>query len=237
MIIYPAIDIKDGQCVRLEQGDFNKKTVFDGDPAAVAKRWQDAGAKWLHIIDLDGSKAGKPINNETIRKILNVINIPIQVGGGNRTMEDISIRLEMGVARVILGTVVLDEPAFAKEAAAKYGERIAVGVDALKGKVAISAWQSVTEVTTNEILSNLHEKGIKTVIYTDIAKDGMMSGPNFNIYNEAAAYGLDIIASGGVSSMEDLAKLSSMNVSGAIIGKALFVGAINLKEAIEAYDK
>ena len=237
MIVYPAIDIHDGRCVMLEQGDFDKKNIYAGDPAAAALRWQNAGARWLHVVDLDGAKKGQPVNDSYIKAILESVTIPVQVGGGNRTLDDIESRLSLGAARVIIGTAVLQKPKMLREAAEKFGDRIAVGVDALNGKVAVSAWQSVTETKASELLESMSETGIKTVIYTDISCDGMMRSPNFEMYGEAARSRLDIIASGGVSSLSDVARLSEMNVSGVIIGTALYSGAIELTEVLKLYDR
>lgn len=235
MIIYPAIDLRGGQCVRLVQGDFDRQTVYGDDPAAVAKRWQDYGAKWLHVVDLDGAKTGIP-HNDPVARILEAVHIPVQLGGGNRTEADIEHRLRMGVSRVILGTAAVHDPDFTRAMAARYGDRIAVGVDALNGKVAVSGWQSVSETAVADLFAELRTMGIRTVIYTDIDRDGMMNGPNFAMYEAAARAALTIIASGGVSQMDDLARLAETGVSGAIIGKALYTGDIDLREAVRNYD-
>lgn len=235
MTIYPAIDIKDGQCVRLTRGDFSAQTVFDPNPAVVAKRWRDMGAAWLHVVDLDGARAGEGRNDDAVRRILAAADVPVQLGGGIRCMADVRRKLDMGVARVILGTAALNDPSFTREAVQAYGERVAVGVDAAEGKVAVSAWQEVSQVDAVDFIRELKEIGVRTVIYTDIACDGMMTGPNTALYERAAEMGLDIIASGGVSTLEDLARLNDTGVAGAIIGKALYLNAIDLREAVRLY--
>lgn len=236
MILYPAIDLKDGQCVRLIQGDFAQKTVYDPDPAAVARRWQDMGASYLHLVDLDGAHSGTGRNLDAVKRIREAVTIPMQLGGGIRTADDVRSRLDMGVTRVILGTAALENPSFARDMVKAYGKRIAVGVDAVNGLVAVSAWRTVSQTKAVDFLRDLVEMGVQTVIYTDISKDGMMSGPNYAMYREAVVMGgLEIIASGGVSAMEDLTRLQEAGVPGAIIGKALYENAIDLREAVQKY--
>lgn len=235
MTIYPAIDIREGKCVRLVQGDFEKMTTYSEDPVEVALRWQSEGARWLHVVDLDGAKEGRPSNDKTIAKIVEAVKIPVQVGGGNRTFIDIKKRFEMGVSRLVIGTAALNDQKVLLRSVGVYGEKIVVGVDALNGYVAVSAWQTVSRKTSEELLTELKDAGVKTVVYTDISKDCMMVGPNFHMYEDVADIGIDIIASGGISSMEDIARLSKIKVSGIIIGKALYVGAISLGDAIKKY--
>jgi phosphoribosylformimino-5-aminoimidazole carboxamide ribotide isomerase len=232
--IYPAIDIHDGRCVRLVRGDFGQATVYDDDPAEAARRWEAQGAEFLHVVDLDGAKAGVPRNDETIKRIVEAVGIPVQAGGGVRTMDAIRAKLEMGVARVILGTAAVRNPALAREAAENFGERVAAGVDASDGVAAVSAWTELSALKSADLIALLGTFGVKTVVYTDISKDGMMRGPNIEMYKDAAQKGRDpaIIASGGVSTLEDIRALSQTDVEGVIIGKALYVGAVDLREAI-----
>lgn len=237
MKLYPAIDLKDGNCVRLLQGDYNEVTVYGSNPAEMAKKWESLGGDYLHIVDLDGAKEGKGINDEAIKAIVKAINIPIELGGGIRTLEDIKAKLEMGVDRVILGSAAIKNKALVKEAIESFGaDKIVVGVDAKNGMVAIEGWLEVTNVTALDFCRELEQIGVKTVIYTDIAKDGMMQGPNIEETAKLAeATKLDIVASGGVSSIEDLKKLEATGVYGAIIGKALYIGAIQLEEAAKLF--
>ena len=235
MRIYPAIDIIDGRCVRLVQGDYNQVTVYDEDPAKIAKKWEAMGAEFLHIVDLDGSRYGSAHSDEILKKILAAVSVPVQLGGGIRTMEDIKAKLDMGISRVILGTAAVTEPEIIHESIAKYGGAIAVGVDASNGKVATNGWTSLSELDSLSFIRQLSESGVKTIIYTDIAKDGMMEGPNIPMYKEAAKLpgAPEIIAAGGVSSIADVHALRETGISGAIIGKALYLETIDLKEAIE----
>jgi phosphoribosylformimino-5-aminoimidazole carboxamide ribotide isomerase len=232
--IYPAIDIVDGCCVMLKQGDFKQKQVFDTNPAAVARRWALLGAEYLHIVDLDGARYGAAHSDAALREILRAVDVPVQVGGGIRTMADIRAKLNLGVARVILGTVAAENPDFVREAVEAFGEHIAVGIDARDGKVSVKAWTGFVDADVSALLNDFHAMGVRTVIYTDILKDGMMDGPNVPMYTEANRFeGLDIIASGGVSTISDVRALTETGVHGAIIGSALYLGAVNLREAIE----
>ncbi len=237
MKLYPAIDLKDGNCVRLIQGDYNQVTVYGNNPAQMAKKWESLGGDYLHIVDLDGAKEGVGINDEAIREIVKAINIPIELGGGIRTLEDIKAKLDMGVDRVILGSAAIKNKELVKEAIEVFGaDKIVIGVDAKDGMVAIEGWLEVTDVSALEFCKELEQLGVKTVIYTDIAKDGMMQGPNVEETKKLVqATGLDIIASGGVSTLEDLKNLEQINVYGAIIGKALYIGAIQLEEAAKLF--
>ncbi len=237
MKLYPAIDLKDGQCVRLLQGDYNQVTVYGSSPAEMAKRWESLGGDYLHIVDLDGAKEGKGMNNEAIEAIVEALQIPIELGGGIRSLEDIKAKLDLGVDRVILGSAAVKNKALVQEALEVFGpEKIVIGVDAKEGKVAVEGWLEVTDTTALEFCKELEAMGVKTVIYTDIAKDGMMQGPNIEetakLVQETQ---LEIVASGGVASIEDLEKLEAIHVHGAIIGKALYIGAINLEEAVERF--
>lgn len=233
MTIYPAIDIIDGRCVRLVQGDYKQVTVYNDNPAEVAKSFEDMGAEYLHIVDLDGSRRGTAHSDETVKKILAAITIPVQIGGGIRTIADIRAKLDMGISRVILGTVAVTEPDLTREALSQFGDAIAIGVDATNGKVAITGWTSVSDLNSVDMISQLGEIGAKTIIYTDIAKDGMMSGPNIPMYREVAGLPINVIAAGGVTTIGDVRALTGTGISGAIIGKALYLDSIDLREAIE----
>ena len=234
MIILPAIDLKDGKCVRLEQGLFDKVTVFGDNPVEMAKKWESQGSQYLHLVDLDGAKDGVPKNLEIIKDICKNLNIPIQLGGGIRTKETVKILLDAGVTRVIVGTMAINDMELLKELVDEYGERIVVSIDAKDGLVAVDGWVNVSQVDSIELVRELEKIGVKTIVYTDIAKDGMMEGPNFEIYETLAKEtNIDVIASGGVSAIENVKKLKKMNMYGAIIGRALYTGDIDLKEALE----
>ena len=238
MKIYPAIDIKNGKCVRLRQGNFDDMTVYNDNPVEVAKEWIKNGASYIHLVDLDGAREGSGVNSDIIKEIANLSDVPVQTGGGIRTMEDIENKLALGVRRVILGTVAVKNPEIVKEAVEKFGDAIAVGIDAKNGMVAVSGWEEVSEVSAVELCVKMRDYGVKTIIYTDISKDGMMSGPNIEATKEIVdATGIDIIASGGVSGMNDLENVAKINAHGAIIGKALYTGAINLKEAVDRFER
>ena len=237
MKLYPAIDLKDGKCVRLLQGDYNEVTVYGNSPGEMAHKWESLGGDYLHIVDLDGAKEGRGINEKAVREIVSAVNIPIELGGGIRTIEDIQCQLECGVDRVILGSAAIKNRELVKEALETFGsDKIVIGVDAKDGKVAIEGWLEVTDTTALSFCKDLESLGVKTVIYTDIAKDGMMQGPNIEETAKLVEEtGLEIIASGGVSSMSDLEKLEAIGVHGAIIGKALYIGAIDLAEAVNRF--
>lgn len=233
MKIFPAIDIINGECVRLTQGDYNEVTVFDKDPIKVAIKWQDEGGKFLHIVDLDGAKKGISINDETIKKMVEVLKIPIEIGGGIRTLEDIDKKLSMGVNRVILGSAAVKNPEIIKEAILKYGpEKVVVGIDAKKGYICINGWIEKTNILALDFCHELEKMGVKYVIYTDIAKDGMMEGPNISETKELIEKtNLKIIASGGIKDFDDIKALKNINAYGVIIGKALYLGNIKIKDA------
>jgi len=231
VVIYPAIDIKDGKCVRLTQGKKDEETIYFQNPEDVALMWQEKGAKVLHIVDLDGAFDGVSKNLAQIKKIRSAVNIPIQVGGGIRSIESIKGLLDAGVDRVILGTKALQDKAMLKEAVDSYGDKVIVSIDAHNGYVAIDGWTKTSEVSAVDFAKEMETVGVKTVVYTDIARDGMLKGPNF----EAITFlkeriSIDIIASGGVSSQEDLTKLKEIGVAGAIVGKALYEGRVDLEE-------
>ena len=227
MIIFPAIDILNGQCVRLIQGDYNKEKVYSNSPVDMAKQWEEKGAEFIHIVDLDGAKTGNSINKEIILEIAKTVQVPIQVGGGIRSIETIKDYLENGVSRVIIGTAAINNPAFLQEAVEKFQEKIAVSIDARDGYVATDGWTDTSDVKALDLVKKLEEFGVKTIVYTDIAKDGMLQGPNLEeqkAMNEATT--IDVIASGGVTTKEDVENLRALNLYGVIIGKALYDGKL-----------
>lgn len=238
MRLYPAIDIKNGQCVRLRQGVFDDTTVYANEPYQVAKEFEADGARFLHIVDLDGALRGMGANDEALAKIIENINIPVEIGGGIRTMQDIEHRLSLGVSRVILGTKAVESPAFVKEAVATFGaDKIVIGIDAKDGMVAIKGWETISNVDAVTLALSMKDLGVKTIIYTDISKDGMLCGPNFaQTARMVETTGMDIVASGGVSCMEDLVQLEKIGVEGAILGKAIYEKRVDLKEAAARFD-
>jgi len=233
MIILPAIDIKDGRCVRLYQGDYAKVTTYDDDPVQVALRWQEAGAQWLHVVDLDGARQGEPVNAELIGRIRAATMMHIEVGGGMRSLAYIEQVLNLGIERVILGTVVLANRPLLLEALQRWRERIVVGLDARDGFVATAGWYDTSQVKATELATELCALGVPRFIYTDIARDGLLQGPNLPAMAEMQrAASCPLIASGGVSSLDDLRALATLDVEGVIVGKALYTGAIDLAEAL-----
>ena len=234
MILYPAIDLKDGACVRLLRGDMNAATVFGTDPAAQARAFQDAGCDWLHLVDLNGAFAGQPVNGAAVEAILNATTIPAQLGGGIRDMATIEMWLSRGIARVILGTVAVENPDLVRQAARAFPAQIAVGIDARKGLVATKGWASETNVQASDLAKSFEDAGVAAIIYTDIDRDGAMGGPNIPATEALArAVSVPVIASGGVSSLADLAALRATNIiAGAISGRALYDGAIDLPAAL-----
>ena len=234
MIIFPAIDIKDGNCVRLRQGRFDEKDIYFDNPVEVAVKWEEKGAEFIHIVDLDGAKDGKSKNYSIIEEIAKTVKIPIQVGGGIRNEDAIKNLLDAGVNRVILGTAAVNDESFLKKMVEKYKEKIVVSVDAKEGIVAVDGWINLSTVKSTDFIENLQKIGVKTIVYTDIAKDGMMQGPNFEIYEEVEKTSdIDVIASGGVSTIDDVKRLKEIDVYGAIIGKALYIEEIKLEDALE----
>ena len=235
MRIYPAIDIIDGACVRLVQGDYSQKTKFADDPCEIAMRWQNEGGEFIHIVDLDGARNGEMPNFDLIVRIADKLNIPIEVGGGVRNMECVEKYLDNGVNRVIIGTSALSNPDFVKEAVTKYGERVVVGIDAKNGMVAVNGWEEVSNTSAIDLAKQMEKIGVKTIIYTDIATDGMLKGPNLKAMEEMTeAVSIDVVASGGVSSVDDIEKLKGTGVEGAIVGKALYTDTLCLNDAINA---
>ena len=236
MILYPAIDLKDGHCVRLLRGEMEAATVFGTDPAAQARAFQDAGAEWLHLVDLNGAFAGHPVNQQAVTAILATIDIPAQLGGGIRDMETIERWLDRGLTRVILGTVAVENPDLVREAAMAFPGRIAVGIDARRGRVATRGWATDTAIDATDLARQFEDAGVAALIYTDIERDGAMGGPNIPATEALArAVSIPVIASGGVASMDDLHALDATRViAGAISGRALYDGAIDLGRALAA---
>lgn len=233
--LFPAVDVLGGKAVRLYQGDYNKETVYAARPLDAAKRFFDEGGEFLHAVDLDGAKAGKPVNDKEIGEMIRFSGMKTEVGGGIRTEDDIKKYLDMGAARVILGTAALENVGFLSEMAQKYKEKICVGVDAKDGMVATRGWLDVSNVDAFEFLKSVRDLGVKGVIYTDIARDGAMQGTNMEAYKKLRTIeGLDIVASGGICRYEELLTLNDMGIYGAILGKALYTGALNLKKALPA---
>jgi phosphoribosylformimino-5-aminoimidazole carboxamide ribotide isomerase len=238
MQLYPAIDLKNGQCVRLKQGEFKEITVYSDKPEEIAALWQEQGATYLHLVDLDGALAGHSVNEEVIRRIVNTVSIPVEIGGGIRSEEAIASMLSLGVARVIIGTKAVKQPEFIRDMIEKFGaERIVLGVDAKDGMVAVEGWETVSEITASDLCAQMKEYGIRHIVYTDISRDGMLTGPNVAYTKKLTdETGLDVIASGGMSSMEDLKQLYEAGVQGAIIGKALYEKRIDLSEAVKTFE-
>ncbi len=236
MIILPAIDLKDGCCVRLEQGLMDKDTIYNDDPAAQALMWQEQGGEYLHIVDLDGAFAGTPKNKAAIEAIVAAIDIPSELGGGIRDMETIEAYLSLGIDRVILGTIAKENPALVKEACEKFPGQIVVGIDAKDGLVAVRGWADVTEKKATEMAKEMEGFGVEAIIYTDIARDGMMQGPNIEATKALAeAINIPVIASGGLSTLDDISRLIAIEdsgVTGVITGKAIYSGAIDLRAAV-----
>ena len=237
MILYPAIDLKDGQCVRLYKGAMEQATVFNDDPAAQARAFADQGAEWLHLVDLNGAFAGKPVNAAAVEGILAAVSIPCQLGGGIRDMATIEAWLSKGLRRVILGTVAVENPALVREAARAFPGQVAVGIDARNGRVATKGWAEETDVQVTELAKAFEDAGVAAIIYTDIDRDGAMQGPNVAATADLArATSIPVIASGGVSSLADLVALkdSGAPLDGAISGRALYDGKLDLAEALQA---
>ena len=234
MVIYPAIDLYDGKAVRLYKGDYAQMTVYSENPVEVAIAFKDAGADHIHLVDLEGAKIGKPANLDVIARLVEAFGGFVEVGGGIRNLETVESYLSIGVDRVILGTAAVTDRAFLGEALAKYGKKIAVGVDLKDGYVAIRGWTEKSSLTAEDFFDQMQALGVATVICTDISRDGAMQGTNRALYRQLSEkYAIDLIASGGVSSMEDVTALTAMGIHGAIVGKAYYIGAIDLAQAIE----
>ena len=234
MILYPAIDMLNGQAVRLKQGKRDDVTVY-GDPVAIARRWRAQGAQWLHLVDLSAAFAGQTRNLPLIRAVAEAFGGPVQLGGGLRAMEDIDLRMDMGVTRVIIGTAAAENPELVAEACRKYPGRVAVGIDARDGKVATRGWVEATGLSATELALRMRDLGVTTVIYTDVSRDGMMQGPNVEATRALIeATGMEIIGSGGVSAIDDLLRFRQAGCAGAILGKAIYEEAFTLADALSA---
>lgn len=234
MRIYPAIDIKDGNCVRLLQGRFSDLTVYGDNPTEMAKKWESLGGEYIHVVDLDGALKGQGVNAKVIKSICKHVNVPVQTGGGIRTMEDIENKLACGISRVIIGTKAVRDADFVKRAVDKYGDKIVIGIDAKNSMVAIEGWEEVSEFKAVDFAKKMENFGVKTIVYTDIATDGTLQGPNLDAMAEMAKEtNLDVIASGGVGSLEHIKTLVPTGVEGVIVGRALYTGNVDLAEAIK----
>ena len=237
MILFPAIDLKDGQCVRLELGEMDRATVFNDDPAAQARAFEDAGFEWLHIVDLNGAFAGRPVNAEAVDAILRAVSIPVQLGGGIRDMQTIEHWLSAGVRRVILGTVAVRNPDLVREACRAFPGRIAVGIDARKGRVAVQGWAETEDMTALELAKRFEDAGVSAIIHTDIDRDGVLKGLNVEASLELARnVSIPVIASGGLASLDDIRRLLEPDcaiLEGAISGRALYDGRLDWKEALD----
>lgn len=237
MVIIPAIDLIDGKCVRLEQGDYRKSTIYSTDPLKIASAFADAGAPLIHLVDLDGARIGKPQNLEVIERIAQSINVPVEVGGGIRNLESIDAIFAVGVQRVVLGTAVYEQPEWFVQAVEKYGDRIIAGIDARDGMVAVKGWQEGTKKSALTLAIEMRQLGISELIYTDISRDGMLSGPNIAALKHMSKAKVKLIASGGVSRLDDIIKLCSLEAYGVvavIVGKALYTNNLDLHAAINA---
>lgn len=237
MRLYPAIDIKNGQCVRLRQGIFQDTTIYSEKPYRIAEQFEADGAEYLHVVDLDGAQRGAGVNEEAIVKILESVHIPVEVGGGIRTIRDMERLLRLGVARVILGTKAVESAVFVREALQQFGtDCIVIGIDAKDGMAVVHGWETVSSIEAVKLAVQMKELGAKHIIYTDIAKDGMLAGPNLlQTQRIVAAAGSGVIASGGVSSLEDLEALARIGVEGAVLGKALYEKKVDLKSAVARF--
>lgn len=237
MIFFPAIDLKDGQCVRLLRGEMDQATVFNDDPGAQAKAFVEQGCEWIHVVDLNGAFAGRPVNGDAVRGILEQAGVPVQLGGGIRTMDTIRFWLDAGVRRVILGTVALRDPDFVKAACKTFPGQIVVGVDAKDGFVAVEGWAEVSDIAALDLARKFEDAGVSAIVFTDISRDGLMQGPNVESTIELArAVDIPVIASGGVSSMDDLTALKAKGgtlLEGVISGRAVYDGAIDVRAAVE----
>lgn len=234
MLILPAIDLYDKKAVRLYKGDYNEMTVYSNNPIEIARKFQECGATFIHMVDLEGAKNGTTPNIDEVRKVVEYTDLKVEIGGGIRDEETVQKYIDLGVERVILGTAAVTDDEFLRKMVSKYKEAIAVGVDLKDGYVAIKGWTEKSALTADDFFKHLSEIGVKTVICTDISKDGAMQGTNRELYKELSEkYTMDIVASGGVSSIDDIKALKDMDLYGAILGKAYYIGAVDLKEAVE----
>jgi phosphoribosylformimino-5-aminoimidazole carboxamide ribotide isomerase len=236
--IIPAVDLRNGKCVRLYQGDYAQETVFSDDPAAMALRWQSEGAKRLHLVDLDGAAKGEPRNLDAIVKILAAVEVPVQVGGGIRSQKTIAQLLDSGVSRAILGTAAIEDPDLVEKACRRFGEQIIVGIDARDGMVATRGWLKQSSMAAGELAKRMVDLGARRFIYTDISRDGTLTSPNFEAIAELCSQvEVPVIAAGGISLIEHLTKLAVLGVEGAIVGRAIYTGDLILKEAVRSFTK
>jgi phosphoribosylformimino-5-aminoimidazole carboxamide ribotide isomerase len=235
LILFPAIDIRDGKAVRLVQGDYEQETAYDDDPVVAARRWVDGGATWLHIVDLDGARAGEPVNLDQVRRVVAAVNVPVQLGGGLRDSKKVEEAISAGVERVVLGTAAVRDPEMAEAIAAAHGDRVVASVDARSGKVAAEGWTVETELDTTELIAELTRRGLRHFVYTPVEVDGLMEGPDLDSLREAAeATDGQVIYSGGIGSLDDLRAVAGLgleNVEGVIVGRALYEQRFAVAEA------
>lgn len=238
MIIFPAIDIKDGECVRLYKGEFDTAHKVADNPLSTALSFKDAGAEWLHTVDLNGALKGERVNSEIFTLLAKESGLKVELGGGIRTMEDIEYYINCGISRIVIGSAAIKNPPLVKEAVSAFGEKIAVGIDAKNGYAAAGGWIEVSEIYFTELAKRMEDYGVGTIIFTDISKDGTLAGPNLEQLSELSnSVGCNIVASGGISNIDDIAALKELNLYGAICGKSIYSGSLNLKEAIELCSK
>jgi phosphoribosylformimino-5-aminoimidazole carboxamide ribotide isomerase len=241
--IIPAIDLRQGQVVRLNQGDFDRQTTFSNDPLSVAREFQDAGASRLHVVDLDGALEGAPVQNELYTEIATQVDVPIEVGGGFRTDGHVALALEAGIGRVVLGTVAIEAPDMVVRLVERHGpERIVVGLDASEGRVAVSGWREKTNVEAGQLMTEMHGAGVRRFVYTDIARDGTLTSPNFQAIDAMVVHGsrlggVRLIASGGIGEIEHLRRLAASGVEGAVVGSAIYRGTIDLRTAVDEFGR
>ncbi len=236
MELIPAIDLIDGKCVRLYQGDYSKETVYSDDPIEVALRWESLGARRIHIVDLDGARSGRPENLAVVERIVKVVQVPVQMGGGVRTLDSARRITESGVQRVMLGTVAVCDPDIVRSACAELGtDAVVVAIDSRDGRVAVSGWTSASDISATDLIRSMLEAGVQTFLCTDISRDGTLTGPDYNLMRELVEVaGSGVIAAGGIASIKHLQRLAKVGVGGAVLGKALYTGDIDLSEALTA---